>query len=166
MSKVLLYYKYTNIDDTNKLCQEQKSICNKLGLKGRIIIAKEGINGTVEGSDENTGKYVEIMKSDMRFADMNFKISDSKGNSFPKLSCKVRKEIVSLNLGEDDFDPNIVTGKYISAEELHTLIHSKEEFYIIDMRNDYEHKVGHFENSILPTIGNFRELPEYLPKIE
>ncbi len=147
--------------------QDQKSLCERLGLKGRIIIAKEGINGTVEGTFENTEEYINVMNEDNRFADINYKKSEGTGDAFPKLSIKVRDEIVSLHLGGNDFSPMETTGKYITAEELHELIHNKnEEFYIVDMRNDYEHKVGYFENSVLPSIKNFRDLPSALPELE
>ena len=77
----------------------------------------------------------------------------------------MRKEIVSLNLGVCDIDPNQVTGEKLSPEELHKWIKSGHEFYIVDMRNAYEHKVGHFEGSILPPIENFRDLPKIVEQI-
>lgn len=172
MPEILLYYKYTPIADPAVFCAEQRALCQRLNLKGRIIVATEGINGTVEGDKENTQKYVDAMLADPRFKDMNFKRSTGTGNAFPKLSVKVRSELVSGHLGADDVDPNVTTGKYVEAEELHTWIHGdangngKREIYIIDMRNDYEHKIGYFQNSILPPLKNFRDLPAILPKLE
>jgi len=165
MYEILLYYKYTNIVDPAELCQRQRELCKKLGLKGRIIIAPEGINGTVEGLSENTQKYVDEMLSDLRFQDMNFKRSPGTGKAFPKLAIKERSEIVSAHLGDDDVNPAFTTGKYLSPEQLHEWIHSDKEFYIIDMRNDYEHAVGFFKNSILPPLENFRDLPKILPTL-
>jgi UPF0176 protein len=75
----------------------------------------------------------------------------------------VRSEIVSGHLKADDLNPNEITGKYLAAETLHDWIHSGKEFYIVDMRNDYEHKSGHFAGSILPPLENFRDLPKVLP---
>ncbi|CAG1020342.1 hypothetical protein DOJK_00269 [Patescibacteria group bacterium] len=166
MHQILLYYKYVNIEDPQALLNEQRSFCESLNLKGRIILSKEGINGTVEGLAEDTQKYISVMLADTRFKDMNFKISEGTGNAFPKLSIKLRNELVSGHLGEDDVDPNVTTGKYITAEQLHELFKSGEEFYIIDMRNDYEHKVGYFKNSILPALSNFRDLPKILGDLE
>ncbi|MCA9308335.1 MAG: rhodanese-related sulfurtransferase [Patescibacteria group bacterium] len=166
MYKILLFYKYVTIDDPEAFRDKHKELCSSLNLKGRIIVAKEGINGTVEGTENDTTQYMHIMSADPRFANMHFKISEGTGNAFPKLSIKARDEIVALKLGDEDFDPNTTTGKYISAEEFHKLINSNEEFYIIDMRNDYEHDVGHFEGSILPKMRTFRELPQCLPEIE
>ena len=134
-------------------------------MKGRIIIAAEGLNGTVEGLLEHTQQYVEEMRKDLRFADMNFKRSPGTGQAFPKLSVKARSEIVSAHLGDEDVNPNEMTGKYLSAEELYNWIHSDKEFYIVDMRNDYEHSVGFFRNSILPPLKNFRDLPKILPSL-
>jgi UPF0176 protein len=164
--QILLFYKYTPIENPEVLAAEQKKLCEELGFKGRLIIAKEGINITLEGSKENTEKYVEIMQKDPRFSDIHFKRSPGTGGAFPRLSIKVRDEIVSAHLNGEDFSPQEITGKYITAEQLHDLIHSDQEFYIIDMRNDYEHKVGHFANSILPPLKNFRDLPAALPTLE
>lgn len=164
--EILLYYKYIFIDNPAQLKIEQEKLCKELGLKGRIIIAPEGINGTVEGLSENTQKYIDEMVKDPRFSDIHFKRSEGTGEAFPRLSIKVRNEIVSAHLGDGDVSPTKVTGKYITAEELHEWLQNKKEFYVIDMRNDYEHKVGYFENSILAPFSNFRDLPNILPEIE
>jgi len=146
--------------------KEQKKLCEDLGLKGRIIVSSEGINGTIEGLAENAEKYVSVMKKDKRFQDINWKKSNGTGNAFPKLSVKVRNEIVSLHLGEKDLDPNKTTGKYLTAEELHEWFKTEKEFYIVDMRNDYEYLSGRFEKSVLPGLENFRDLKKELPKLE
>lgn len=164
--QILLYYKYTNIENPEALKEEQIALCEKLNLKSRIIVSKEGINGTLEGSVEDTEKYIEVMLADNRFKGIDFKRSEGNGNAFPKISVKVRPELVSAHLGSDDLNPNEITGKYITAEELHELFNSSEEFYIIDMRNDYEHKVGYFKNSILPALSNFRDLPNIIGSLE
>ncbi len=164
--QILLYYKYTTVDNPALLAESQRALCESLGLTGRIIIANEGINGTVEGAVEATEKYIAEMNNDARFADMHYKKSPGIGTAFPRLSIKVRREIVSLHLGDEDFSPTQVTGKYLSAENLHEWIHGGKEFYIVDMRNDYEHKIGHFQNSILPPLKNFRDLPKVLPTLD
>ncbi len=164
--QVLLYYKYINIDNPVELQKSQKELCEKLGLKGRIIIAKEGINGTLEGITENTEEYVKDLLSDSRFSDVHMKRSEGTGTAFPKLSIKVRDEIVSAHLGENDVNPAKVTGKHLKPEELHEWYKSGKEFYIVDMRNDYEQKVGHFKDSILAPLSNFRDLPKVIPQIE
>ncbi len=164
--QVLLYYKYVHIDDPQALLQEQRLLCTELNLTGRLIIAHEGINGTLEGTTENTEKYVTNLLADPRFTDTHMKRSPGTGSSFPRLSIKVRNEIVSGHLGEKDINPATFTAPHIEAEELHSWVHSGKEFYIVDMRNDYEHVVGHFANSILPPLTNFRDLPAILPSLE
>lgn len=162
--EVLLFYKYVNIDNPEKLKAHQKNLCEKLGLKGRIIIAKEGINATVEGLKSKTTKYIEELTKDKRFNNIHFKKNAGDGKSFPKLSIKVRPEIVSAHL-QNGLNPKEVTGKYITPEELHNWIHSDKEFYIVDMRNDYEQLSGYFKGSILSEFTNFRDLPKIIPKL-
>ncbi len=164
--EILLYYKYTHIDDPEKLRDGQREICEKLSLKGRIIVASEGINGTVEGLKDNVEEYMRVMNQESRFKDIDFKRSKGTGNAFSKLSVKARAEIVAARLGEDDVDPSKLTGKYISAEELHNLIHSDKEIYIVDMRNGFEQQSGYFRNSILTKMESFADLPKVLPKIK
>lgn len=164
--QTLLYYSYVQIADPEKLRADQMNLCQKLNLKGRIIVASEGINGTVEGATKNTEKYIASMQTDPRFADMHFKKSITDGTAFKKLSVKHRSEIVSSHLGEQDPWKKRVTGKYISAEELHDWITTGKKFYIVDMRNDYEHAIGFFKNAILPPLTNFRDLPNVLPILE
>ncbi len=168
MYTILLYYKYVPIDYPVRLMKSQRRLCEKLGLKGRIIVAKEGINGTVEGTTENINKYIAEMTKDSRFADIHWKKSDGIGDAFKKLRIRVRDEIVSTHLKERDVDPRVTTGKYLAPEELYEWIHgpNKQEFYIIDMRNDFEYAVGRFENSIFPGMEFFRDLPGMLPNIE
>lgn len=164
--EILLFYKYSNISNPQELVLQQKDICNQLRLKGRIIIAKEGINGTLEGTKINTQKYIDDLTSNDHFKDIHFKRSPGTGKAFPKLKVKLRKEIVSAHLGEEDINPAELTGKYLEPKELHNWIEEGKKFYIIDMRNDYEYEVGHFKNSILPKLKNFRDLPKILPEIE
>lgn len=163
--QILLYYKYVEVKDPEKLRNSQFEICQKLNLKGRIIIASEGINGTVEGRRGDTEKYIKEFKKDKRFSDIRFKKSLGQGNAFPKLSIKVRDEIVSSHLGKRDISPVRVTGKYLTPEHLHEWFKEGKKFYIVDMRNDYEQEIGYFENSILSPFENFRDLPKVLEKI-
>lgn len=161
--QVLLYYKYVDIKDPQTVLKEQRELCGKLSLKGRIIIATEGINGTVEGTVENTERYIEAMQKSKYFNGISFKKSSGTGVVFPRLSVKVRNEIVSAHMPE--FNPNKLTGKYLSVDSLHEWFLQKKEFYIVDMRNDYEYASGYFDNSILSGMRNFYELPKVLPRI-
>ncbi|HEY9480627.1 MAG TPA: rhodanese-related sulfurtransferase [Candidatus Paceibacterota bacterium] len=168
--EILLYYKYANIRNPEKFAAEQRAFCEAHGLKGRIIVAKEGVNGTLEGTVADTKVYREFLNSKPGFKKIHWKISEGTkdGAAFPRLSVKVRSEIVSLSLeksAETDVDPRKVTGKRLSPEILKEWLDKGEKVTIIDMRNDYEHKVGHFEGSVLPPLKNFRDLSKILPKL-
>lgn len=165
MFTIILYYKYIPLEDPVALMKTERALCVKLGLKGRILIANEGINGTLEGKTEDIEEYCKNFLSDTRFSDVVIKKSPGTGSAFPKLQVKVRDEIVSSHLKDNDVKPYNLTGKYISAEELNRWFLEKKEFYIVDMRNNYEQLGGHFDGSILPDIDNFRDLPTMLPKL-
>jgi UPF0176 protein len=166
--QILLYYKYCNIEDPKVEMERQRAFCEALDLKGRIIVAEEGINGTVEGTVEATEKYVAWMKQNKKFRDIHWKKSEGIGDAFPKLSVKARKEIVSLHLHDNDTDinPNEITGAHLNPKELRKWYEQEKEFYIVDMRNDYELLVGKFENTVFPGLENFRDLKEKLSTIE
>lgn len=158
--EILLYYKYVTINNPEELMEAHKAFGVEHNLKGRVIIAKEGINGTLEGTKEASEAYQKWLTSDPRFADMWFKKSPGTGSAFPKWSVKVRPEIVSLHLGEHDFSPTDTTGKYLKPEQLHEWIESGKDITIVDMRNEYEFKVGNFIKSFVPGLKNFRDLRE------
>lgn len=162
-SAVLLYYKYIDIENPEEVRDGQRRLCEFLNLKGRIIVAREGINGTLEGLLKNTEKYIKAMRKIKPFKDINFKKSKGTGKAFPKLSIRVRPEIVRS--GMLDLNPNKVSGKYISAGELHQWLEKNREFFIVDMRNDYEYLSGYFEGSIFAGIHNFYDLPDTLPRL-
>ncbi len=162
---IILFYKYVPILDPEKLRDEQRALCERLSLTGRIITAEEGINATIEGTDEHIDAYLKEYLADPRFSDTHIKRSKGTGDSFPRLSVKVRKEIVTLGL-EDDINPNEITGKHLKPEELKQWYEEGREFYVIDMRNDYEFKVGRFKDSQLMPIQNFRDIPKALSYIE
>lgn len=166
MYQILLFYKYVHIADPEAVAQSQRELQARLGLKGRSIIASEGINVTLEGTKEATEEYIREIEKDPRFQNIHWKKSEGTGNAFPRLSVKVRKEIVSLGLGTCDVDPNVTTGIHLKPEELHEWIKTGKEFYIVDMRNAYEHRVGQFEGSICPSFENFRDLPKIMKEIE
>lgn len=170
--ETIIFYKYTPVSDVNRFVVWQKKNCTELGLLGRILIAKEGINGTLEGTNEQIREYERRMHalngSEGTFGDFSdlwFKASQTNGTSFKKLKVKARSEIVATGLSEEEeFDPNVITGTHIEPEELKQWIESGEEFEIIDMRNDYEHAVGHFKGSRESGMKNFRDLPNIVER--
>lgn len=167
---VLLFYKYVHIEDPETFLKQQKAICEKLSIKGRFIIAHEGINITCEATPDSANEYIKQLTTDPRFADIHIKYSKGNGNAFPRLRIRVRPEIVTLRLGDEDVDPNKVTGVHLKPAELHEWFEKKnkgeDDFVIVDMRNEYEHQVGHFPESVLPPLKNFRDLPKVLPELE
>lgn len=158
--KVLLYYMYVPIENGEEYAQEHLAFCKELGLKGRILIADEGINGTCSGTVEQTDRYIEHMKADPRFADMIFKIDESDEHAFKKMKVRYRPELVTLRL-ENDINPNKSTGKYLSAKEFYESLND-EDTVVLDARNDYEYDLGHFRGAIRPDITNFRDLPKWV----
>ena len=158
--RVLLYYKYVPIENPEELAQEHLAFCKELELKGRILIAPEGINGTVSGTVEQTEKYMDEMKKDPRFADMVYKIDEADGHAFKKMHVRPKKELVTLRL-EDDINPLELTGEYLEPKEFFERM-QQEDTIVLDARNDYEYDLGHFRGAIRPDIKNFRELPEWV----
>lgn len=163
--QIILFYKYVSIEDPEALRHIQHALCKKLDLKGRVIIAKEGINATLEGTTENINKYLAEFLADPRFSTTHIKKSIGTGDAFPKLSVRTRNEIVTLGL-ENDINPNEITGKHLKPEELKQWYEEGREFYVIDMRNDYEFKVGRFKDSMLMPVQNFRDIPKALSYID
>ena len=158
---VLLYYLYTDIADPEQYRDEQRELCEKLNLLGRIIVANEGINGTLSGTREECQAYIDAMHADPRTAAMSFKIDEEPGHVFPKLSVKARSEIVTLGLGTEDLSPNEMTGKHLTPAEWKEQMEDPNAV-ILDARNDYEFDLGHFKGAIRPDIGNFKELPDWI----
>ncbi|MES3702564.1 rhodanese-related sulfurtransferase [Staphylococcus arlettae] len=158
--QVLLYYKYTTINDPETFATEHLDFCKDLELKGRILVSTEGINGTVSGTTEATNKYMEAMQADPRFKDITFKIDAAEDHAFKKMHVRPRNEIVALDL-EEDVNPNELTGKYLSPIEFKESLES-DDTIVIDARNDYEYDLGHFRGAVRPNITRFRDLPDWI----
>jgi Predicted sulfurtransferase len=160
--RVLLFYQYVLIDDPKTFAREHLKLCNRLGLKGRVLVAGEGLNGTVSGTKEHTQIYMETMHSDLRFSNTVFKMDPADGHVFRKMHVRARKEIVALKLSKD-IDPHRLTGKHLKPETFYKEMQEKDTI-LIDARNNYETQIGHFKNAILPDIKTFRDLPEWIEK--
>lgn len=158
--RVLLYYQYVPIEDGETFAQKHLADCKELGLKGRILVADEGINGTVSGTIEQTNAYMELMKNDPRFSSTIFKIDEAEQNAFKKMHVRYRPELVNLSL-EDDVNPLELTGAYLDPKEFREAM-LDENSVVIDARNDYEFDLGHFRGAIRPEIRSFRELPQWI----
>lgn len=158
--RVLLFYKYQTIEDPEAFCQEHLSFAKSIGLKGRVLVGTEGINGTVSGTIEQTEKYKEYVHSLPGFEDLWFKEDEADDYAHKKMFVRPREEIVALNL-EDDIDPLTTTGQYLSPNEFRDAI-LDEDTIVLDTRNEYEYDLGHFKGAIRPDIRNFRELPQWV----
>lgn len=162
MYHVLLYYNFVPIEDEEAFATEHLEACKSLGLKGRILVSKDGINGTVSGPVSQTDAYIEMMRADKRFKDTVFKTDEHEGHAFKKMHVRAREEVVTLRLKEDeDTNPNELSAPYLSPVEFYEEMHAADTI-ILDTRNDYEYDVGHFRGAIRPDIKNFRDFPEWV----
>jgi UPF0176 protein len=160
---VILFYRFTDIADPEAEREAQRTLCETLGLKGRILLAGEGINGTLEGREEAIESYKHALHADPRFATMPFKESAGTGDAFRFLDIRVRDEVVTLGSGR--FDIAHETAPEITADELQELYENGDEFTVLDLRNDYEIEAGYFERTEHPGLRNFRDLPEKIDSI-
>ncbi len=166
--RVLLYYKFVSIDDPQAVQEAHQQFCDDLELKGRILVAKEGINGTVSGLKHQTDAYKAYMKSHPLFAGIEFKEDTSDDHVFLKMHVRVKNEIVRFEV--DAIDPaKEAGGKYVEPVEFQEVLERAEtddDIIILDARSDYEYNVGKFKNAKTLDINTFRELPEKLQELE
>lgn len=158
MYQVILYYNFQSIADPDSFAKQHKSFCKEQSLKGRIYVAKEGINGTLGGTPEQIESYKKYLYSIKGFEDTAFKTDECETVPFTKLICKTRDEIVALHTEADRSQ----TGNYLEPDAWRSIMESDEDFVMIDVRNDYESKIGHFEGAITPDLEQFYDFPEWL----
>ena len=166
MEKIILYYKFAPISDPDAVRLWQKNLCQRLSLKGRIIISKHGINGTLGGDMDNLKEYVKETKTFPSFKGTLFKWSEGAGDDFPKLSVKVRDEIVTFKaVDEIKVDENGIVGggKHLSPQAVNDLVEKHgDEVVFFDGRNAYEAAVGKFKDAVIPDIDTTRDFKEEL----
>ncbi|GLX69383.1 rhodanese-related sulfurtransferase [Paenibacillus glycanilyticus] len=160
--RILLYYKYVHVDNAEQAAAEHLRFCKQLGVKGRILISDQGINGTCSGTTQQTDAYMAYMNEHPLFKDITYKIDESEGHVFKKLFVRHKNELVTLRYNKK-MDPNVLTGKRLSPKEFYEQL-QQEDVIIIDGRNDYEYDIGHFRGAIRPTVESFREFPEWIRK--
>lgn len=164
--QVLLFYKYVTIENPQEVADSLRALASGLELTGRILVAEEGINVTLEGTVPYTEEFVCEFLKDPRFIDVQIKRSESHGGAFPKLSVKVRKEIVGTRISPEEADPRVKTSPHLPPEELRRWYEEGKDFVVVDMRNSYEFASGHFKNSIDPGMQASRDLPRAVEKLE
>lgn len=155
----LLYYCYSPIADAETFATEHLDFCKSLGLKGRIIVADEGLNGTVSGTEEACNAYMNAIHADERFAKTEFKIDEVEEPSFVKMHCRYKPEIVHSGLRDPNIiNPNKQTGVHLEPADF-AVMKDRDDVVILDVRSNYEHQLGRFKNAVTLDIENFRDFP-------
>ncbi|WP_374166748.1 rhodanese-related sulfurtransferase [Arcticibacter sp. MXS-1] len=163
--QTLLYYCYTTIENAEEFAADHLEFCKSIGLTGRIIVADEGLNGTVSGTAEACKTYMDTVLADLRFAATEFKIDDVSEPSFVKMHCRYKPEIVHSGLR----DPNIIDPKKRTGVHLEPLefleMKDRDDVVILDVRSNYEHNLGRFKNAVTLDIDNFRDFPSKINEL-
>ncbi len=163
--QTLLYYCYSPIEHAEEFAAQHLDFCQSLGLVGRIIVADEGLNGTVSGTPEACKAYMDAVHADPRFTKTAFKIDEVEEPSFIKMHCRYKPEIVHSGLRDPKvIDPNKQTGKHLEPREFMEM-KDRDDVVILDVRSNYEHQVGRFKNALTLDIENFREFPEKINEL-
>ena len=164
--QTLLYYCYSPIENAEQFAADHLEFCKSLNLVGRIIVADEGLNGTVSGSQESCRAYMDAIYADGRFNHTEFKIDDVEEPSFIKMHCRYKPEIVHSGLRDPkEIDPNQQTGIHLEPQDFMEM-KDREDVVVLDVRSNYEHNVGKFKNAVTLDIENFREFPEKIKELE
>jgi UPF0176 protein len=156
LQKIILYYGFAPVADPEALKLWQKTLCESLGLKGRILISKHGINGTLGGDMSALKKYVRQTKEYAGFKKIDFKWSDGTGNDFPRLRVRVRSELVAFNAPDEvivDANGVVGGGKHLKPAQVDALVAERgDDVVFFDGRNAFEAKIGKFKNAIIPDV--------------
>ena len=162
MQKILLYYKFTPVKDPEAVKLWQKTLCDGLNLRGRILVSRHGLNGTVGGEIDDLKKYIKETKRFPGFNDIVFKWSDGSRDDFPRMSVKNRRELVGFKNSDDEFDVDmdgvIGGGKHIKPREVNEMVEKYgEDVIFFDGRNAHEAQIGKFKNAVVPNTTTSRD---------
>tara|TARA_B110000091_G_scaffold37704_1_gene40543 strand:+ start:150 stop:1091 length:942 start_codon:yes stop_codon:yes gene_type:complete len=158
MLTICALYKFTRLDDFEKIQSSLKIFLDSLNIKGTLLLAREGVNGTIAGDNVCIMKSLDYLQKDERLSGLEYKLSYSEKPPFKRLKVKLKKEIVTL--GVSDIDPIHSSGTYVKPVDWNELI-SDPDVVLIDTRNNYEFEIGSFKGSINPNTETFREFPAY-----
>jgi len=158
MHAICALYKFTRLDDFEDIQKPLRSFLDSLSVKGTLLLAREGINGTISGSKESLENVLDYLKADERFHGLEYKFSYSKKIPFRRLKVKLKKEIVTMGLTE--IDPTHSVGTYVKPKDWNNLINDPD-VVLIDTRNNYEYEIGSFQGAINPNTETFREFPSF-----
>ncbi|MBD2081050.1 rhodanese-related sulfurtransferase [Leptolyngbya sp. FACHB-17] len=156
---VATFYKFVQLPDYVELRSPLLALCQAQNLRGTILLAQEGINGTIAGSKDAIDTILEFLKRDLRFADLTIKESETGSGMFDRMKVKLKKEIVTL--GRAEADPTQQVGTYVKPQDWNAVI-SDPEVTVIDVRNQFEVAIGSFRGAIDPQTASFRQFPEYV----
>ena len=151
-------YKFEPLKNLDYLIPQFQNKCDELELKGSVYLSPNGINFSIAGTKENVNTYIKFIEQNPKFKDIPLKKTFSATQPFRRMKVRLKKEIISL--GRDDINPKELTGEYISPRELFEMYENKEDVIVLDTRNEYETRVGAFENAIDLQLDTFRDFPE------
>mgnify|MGYP005745808905 FL=1 len=157
-------YRFADIPDRDELRQPFRDLCQELSLKGTILLAHEGINFFLAGSQTSIDSFIEFLEADARFTDIPLKVSFSDYQPFRRMNVRLKKEIISLGL--DHIKPAELTGEEITPTAFKQLLDAGEEVIVLDTRNEYECRIGTFENAFELNIRSFRDFPKAVSKMD
>jgi len=158
--KVILFYRFTPIADPDAVLLWQRTLCEGLALKGRILISHQGINGTLGGAMGSLKRYVRATREYPNFKGIDFAWSDGTGEDFPRLRLRVRDEIVSFGApGELVVDDHGVVGggAHLTPQQVHQLVEERGDVVFFDARNAFEARIGRFRDAVVPDVQTTRE---------
>ena len=158
MFTVCALYQFVRLDDFEAFRTPLRELMVKLEVKGTILLALEGLNGTISGSKASIDGVIQFLQDDGRFDNLEIKFSHSEATPFKRLKVKLKKEIVTL--GVEHIDPLSSVGTYVTPQDWNALI-SDPDVVLIDTRNNYEYEIGSFKGAINPNTETFREFPTY-----
>lgn len=158
---VAALYRFARLEDFEDLRAPLQAVMTANAVRGTLLLAKEGINGTIAGTREGVDNVFAFLRSDPRLSAVQAKESYVDENPFYRTKVKLKKEIVTM--GVEDIDPNHIVGTYVKPQDWNALI-SDPEVILVDTRNNYEVKIGTFENALNPETETFREFPDYVAK--
>lgn len=156
---VAALYKFTSLPDFAALRDPLQKMCELLNISGTILLAQEGINGTVAGKDDSISRLLAFLRADPRLSDLDAKFSSASEQPFLRMKVRLKREIVTM--GVEGIDPNETVGTYVDPSEWNALI-SDPNTILIDTRNDYEVEIGTFRGAINPETESFREFPAWV----
>jgi len=158
-TQVAALYRFVRLEDFEDLRAPLLAFCEARGIRGTLLLAEEGINGTIAGTEQAISEVLAYLRSDNRLADLDCKFSYNTDRPFLRMKVKLKKEIVTM--GRPGIDPNQCVGRYASPEQWNALV-DDPECLVIDTRNDYEVEIGTFQGAINPNTTSFREFPEWV----